>query len=118
MLNKEILSFFNRKKILITGGTGMIGRSVVESLSEVNCEIITVSLDQLDIASKNKHIVGDLTDFNFCKDITKDIDYVFHIAGIKGSVDVTIKKPASFFVPLLMFNTNVLEASRLNSVER
>ena len=118
MLNKEILSFFNEKKILITGGTGMIGRSVAEALSQVNCEIITVSLDQLDISSKNKHIVGDLTDFNFCKDITKGIDYVFHIAGIKGSVDVTIKKPASFFVPLLMFNTNVLEASRLNSVER
>ena len=59
MLNKEILSFFNEKKILITGGTGMIGRSVAEALSQVNCEIITVSLDQLDISSKNKQIRPD-----------------------------------------------------------
>jgi len=46
------------------------------------------------------------------------MDYVFHVAGIKGSIDVTINNPASFFVPLLMFNTNVLEASRLNNVKK
>ena len=32
--------------------------------------------------------------------------------------DVTVKNPASFFVPLLMFNTNVLEASRINNVKK
>jgi len=43
-----------------------------------------------------------LTDFALCKEITKDMDFVFHVAGIKGSIDVTVKKPASFFVPLLI----------------
>ena len=70
------------------------------------------------INSKIIHINGDLTDYNFCKEETKDMDCVFHVAGIKGSVKVTIEKPASFFVPLLMFNTNVLEASRKNKVEK
>ncbi len=46
------------------------------------------------------------------------MDYVFHVAGIKGSIDVTKAKPASFFVPMLMFNTNVLEACRLNGVKK
>ena len=46
------------------------------------------------------------------------MDCVFHVAGIKGSVKVTLEKPASFFVPLLMFNTNVLEASRINNVKK
>ena len=41
------------------------------------------------------------------------MDCVFHVAGIKGSVKVTLEKPASFFVPLLMFNTNILESSRI-----
>ncbi|MFH1718674.1 MAG: NAD-dependent epimerase/dehydratase family protein, partial [Planctomycetota bacterium] len=41
-----------------------------------------------------------------------------HVAGIKGSIDVTKTKPASFFVPLLMFNTNTLEACRLNKVRK
>ena len=42
---------------------------------------------------------------------------MFSIAGIKGSIEVTKTKPASFLVPLLMFNTNVLEASRRNEVQ-
>jgi GDP-L-fucose synthase len=46
------------------------------------------------------------------------MDYVFHLAGIKGSIDVTKSKPASFFVPLLMMNTNTLEAARLNGVRK
>ena len=46
------------------------------------------------------------------------MDFVFHMAGIKGSVEVTKSKPASFFVPLLMFNANVLEACRLNKVQK
>ncbi len=60
----------------------------------------------------------DLSDFNKCLWLTENIDYVFHIAGIKGSVKVTKSNPASFFVPLLMMNTNVLEACRINNVEK
>jgi GDP-L-fucose synthase len=50
--------------------------------------------------------------------MVKDMDGVFHVAGIKGSIEVTKSKPASFFVPLLMMNTNILEACRVNNVER
>ena len=78
-----------------------------------------ISLDKIKLKIKNvKFIYGDLCDFDFCKKITKNVDYVFHIAGIKGSVKVTLEKPASFFVPLLMMNTNILEASRINKVKR
>jgi GDP-L-fucose synthase len=48
----------------------------------------------------------------------KDMDFVFHVAGIKGSVTMTVEKPASHFVPALMFNANVLEASRINKVKK
>jgi len=43
---------------------------------------------------------------------------LFHVAGIKGSVVVTEAKPASFFVPLLMMNTNILEASRRTNISK
>jgi GDP-L-fucose synthase len=84
----------------------------------VNAYIKVASLDKIKIDDRAEHIYGDLTGFEFCKDITKDIDYAFHLAGIKGSVEVTKAKPASFFVPLLMFNTNVLEACRINKVRK
>ena len=40
-------------------------------------------------------------------------DFLFHVAGIKGSV---VTRAASFFVPLLMMNTNILEAARRTGV--
>lgn len=77
-----------------------------------------VSLDKITVDKRAKHILGDLTDFALVKKITKGIDFVFHVAGIKGSIEVTKTRPASFFVPLLMMNTNVLEACRLNKVKK
>jgi GDP-L-fucose synthase len=110
--------FFDNKNILITGGTGLIGRFVVSKLCNLNAKVTVVSLDDLVLDDRAKYIKGDLTSFEFCKEISKNTDYAFHLSGIKGSVKVTIEKPASFFVPLLMMNTNFLEACRLNNVNR
>ena len=118
MIKPEVLQNFEKKNVLITGGTGLIGREIANLLCDVGAHVRVVSLDQITINKKADHVIGDLTDFNLCKEFTKDMDYVFHVAGIKGSVDVTKSKPASFFVPLLMFNTNVLEAARLNKVQK
>lgn len=106
------------KKVLVTGGTGMIGREIVDQLSEQNCHVTSVSLDELKLNDKSKYIKGDLSDFKFCLDITNGMDYVFHIAGIKGSILKTKTMPSSFFVPLIMMNTNVLEACRRNNVKK
>ena len=118
MIKNEILESFLMKSVLITGGTGMVGREIAMLLVNAGAHVRVVSLDQVKIHEKVDHVYGDLTDFSFCRDQTKDMDYVFHVAGIKGSIKVTLEKPASFFVPLLMFNTNVLEASRLNKVRK
>jgi GDP-L-fucose synthase len=116
--SNKILKFFDKKKILVTGGTGLIGRFVVSKLLNFNAKVTVVSLDDFVVDKSAKHIKGDLTNFEFCKKITRNIDYAFHLSGIKGSVKVTIEKPASFFVPLIMMNTNFLEACRLNNVNR
>ena len=118
MLDKELLSFFKSKNCLVTGGTGMIGREIAIILANAGANVRVISLDKLKIHEDVDHVYGDLTNFEFCKEQTKDMDCVFHVAGIKGSVKVTIEKPASFFVPLLMFNTNVLEAARVNNVQK
>ena len=118
MLDQNILNFFKHKNCLITGGTGMIGREIATILVSAEANVRVISLDKIKIHDKVDHVYGDLTNFEFCKEQTKDMDFVFHVAGIKGSVKVTIEKPASFFVPLLMFNTNVLEASRINKVKK
>lgn len=116
----NLKQFFKNKKILVTGGTGMIGRALISKLKNFDCRIVSVSLDRFRLKKnkKIKYIYGNLENFEFCKKITKRVDFVFHIAGIKGSAKITLEKPSSFFVPLLMMNTNLLEASRINNIKR
>jgi len=117
-LDKKILRSFYGKKVVVTGGTGLIGREVVNILCEEGAHVQSVSLDKVDAHEKAKLVYGDLTNFDFCKRITKGIDFLFHVAGVKGSLDVTKAKPASFFVPILMMNTNILEAARINKIKK
>lgn len=111
-------NIFKGKNVLVTGGTGLIGRQIVNIICDASAQVKTVSLDKININNKAEHVYGDLTSFEFCKEITKGMDFVFHIAGVKGSIEVTKLKPASFFVPLLMINTNMLEACRINEVKK
>ena len=118
MIDSEILASFKGKNTLVTGGTGLIGRQVVSLLCDAGTRVTTVSLDDIKVDDRAEHIFGDITSFDFCKKITCGRDYVFHVAGVKGSIEVTKAKPASFFVPLLMMNTNMLEACRLSEVSK
>ena len=118
MIDDRIIKSFAGKNTLVTGGTGLIGRQVVDLLCDAGARVRILSLDRVTVHGRAEHIEGNLTDFNLCKELTKDMDFVFHVAGIKGSVEVTKSKPASFFVPLLMMNTNLLEACRLNKVAK
>jgi GDP-L-fucose synthase len=118
MIHESILEAFQGRNVLVTGGTGMIGRQIVHILCDAGAHVTVVSMDTLNIHPSAEHVVGDLTDLGFCKAITGGMDYVFHVAGIKGSIEVTKKKPASFFVPLLMMNTNMLEACRINKMRK
>ena len=118
MIQDEVLDSFAGRNVLVTGGSGLIGRQIVKLLNGAGAHVRIVSLDQIHIEEKAEHVYGDLTDLQLCKEVTRDMDFVFHLAGIKGSIEVTQSKPASFFVPLLMFNTNVLEACRLNKVRK
>ncbi len=109
---------FKDSKVIVTGGTGMIGRCIVKILCDAKAKVTSVSLDDLIIDERAHYLKLDLTHLSNCLEVTKGIDYVFHIAGIKGSIEVTKSKPASFFVPLLMCNTNMLEACRINNVKK
>ncbi len=118
MIRDDILRSFSGKTAVVTGGTGMIGREVVRLLCDAGAQVRVVSLDRLTVDDRAEHVYGDLRDFSFCREISRDMDFVCHVAGIKGSVEVTKAKPASTFVPFLMMNTNMLEAARINGAQK
>ena len=111
------MSFYKNKKVLVTGGTGLIGIPLVKILLEKKAKVTVVSLDSKKRAPKNcKFIKIDLRELSNCLKVCKGQDIVFHLAGVKGSPKMTIQKPASFMVPTIMFGFNMMEAARVCSV--
>ena len=117
-IQDNILQNFSNKDIVVTGGTGLIGRQVVDILANAGANVRVISLDKINLGDAVEHVIGDLTDYAFCKDALSGADTVFHLAGIKGSAGVSQTHLANHFVPTLMFNTNTLEACRMNKVQR
>lgn len=113
------MRFFKDKQVLVTGGTGLIGRPLVLMLIESGAKVTVVSLDDPKRAPKGcRFVKADLRELSNCLTVCKDKEIVFHLAGVKGSPAMTAKQPASFFVPTISFNTNMMEAARRNRVKR
>ncbi len=113
------MNIYKDKKILVTGGTGLIGRPLVEMLIEAGAKVRIASLDDPSRAHPEAEFKRvDLTKFDNCLEVCEGMDYVFNLVGIKGSPAMAAKKPASFFVPTILFDTNMMEAARRCKVER
>lgn len=109
---------FKNQNVLVTGGTGMIGRPLVTMLLEKGANVFVVSLDESHgLDSRVNFVQADLTDFKNCVDACIDMDYVFNLIGVKGSPKMCKEQPADFMVPMLQFNTNMMEAARKNKVK-
>ena len=113
------MDFYKDKRILVTGGTGMIGRSLVEKLITRGANVRVVSIDEPSRSNpKSEFIKADLTRYENCEKACHGMDYVFHVAGIKVNTRRAKENPASVFVPTILFNTNMMEAAKQCKVER
>ena len=109
---------FKNKNILVTGGSGMIGRQLVQLLLEEEAILHVADLNKPINMSKNIvfHNI-DLKNFENCKEVCKNMDYVFNLVGIKCSPQVCMERPADIMGPMLQFNTNMLEAAMMADVK-
>ena len=107
------------KKVLVTGGTGMIGRFLVEHLLNYGAIVTVASLDEkVNYSSWVRFIRTDLTYKDSCEKICEYQDYVFQVAGIKASPEVSKKYPFTFMTKLLQMNINMLDAAVKAGVKR
>ena len=112
------MSLFKDKKVLVTGGTGMIGRELVALLLEKEARVKVVSLDEpIDFFDDVEFEKLDLTIYENCYNVCKEMDYVFHVAGVKGSTKMSVTQPLDYFLPMIRFNTNMMEAAFRQNVE-
>jgi|TARA_R100000900_G_scaffold26242_1_gene20859 GDP-L-fucose synthase len=109
---------FKNNKVLVTGGTGMIGRQLVALLLERGAKVYIASLDEPNnLPDGVEFVKADLTYFDKCLEICSGMDYVFNLVGVKGSPKMCKEQPADFMVPMLQFNTNMMEAARRAKVK-
>ena len=112
-------NFYRNKNVLVTGGTGLIGRPLVEMLLQQGANVTVASLDDPSRAPYGVTFKPvDLREFHACLELCKNQDIVFQLAGVKGSPAMTAKRPASFFVPTITFSINMMEAARRAGVGR
>ena len=113
------MGFYTNRNVLVTGGTGLIGQPLVKMLVDKGANVTVVSLDDPDRVPQGvKFARVDLREFSNCITACENMNMVFQLAGVKGSPAMTAKRPASFFVPTITFNTNMMEAARLCGVNK
>ncbi len=104
---------FKGKKVLVAGGTGLIGIPLVKMLiEEEGANVRVASLDDPSRAHPDTAFCFlDLTDFENCKKACRGMDYVFNLLCAKGSPTAMKKYPATFFDVNLLLDVNMLRAA-------
>ncbi len=111
------------KKILVTGGAGFIGSSLVKKLAEEGNEVIVYDSllrgNKLSTTTleKVKLVVGDVRDFELLNSYTKGCDVIFHFAAILG-VDIVADNPIETMDVETIGMRNVANAAINNGVKK
>lgn len=109
-------NYFNGKTLMITGGTGSFGTTVLKRFlrSEIG-EIRIFSRDEKkqddlrhelqakapEYSEKVRFFIGDVRDFDSIRDAVDGVDFIFHAAALK-------QVPSCEFFPIEAVKTNVL----------
>ena len=115
----------NNKKILITGGTGSLGKALTKKLLEFNINTIRIfsrdELKQSEMQSKFndkrlRFLIGDIRDKERLSRAFEDIDIVFHAAALK-QVPVAEYNPFEAVKTNVQGSQNVIDACLDNKIE-
>src|SRR5688572_15725096 len=95
-------NIYRDRRVLVAGGTGLIGRPLVKLLLDLGAAVRVASLDNPDRADpESEFLQRDLLDFDNCLEVCQGMEYVFNLLGVKGSPAMAATRPASYFVPTL-----------------
>jgi len=117
--------YWKDKRILITGGAGLIGSSLARDLLKSNAQVTIID----DLSRGRTEFLGDaieyvtlkvfdLRDYQKCLDAIKDFDVVVHMASKVGGIKVYIDHPFSIMNDNISIDSNVLRAALHNGIKK
>ena len=110
--------FFKDKKIVVAGGSGMVGSHLVKELLERGSKVRTNTFSkELDFDHPNLEVFSnlDLEDIDNCNNFLKDQEIVFNVAG---QIAHPAKVATDFQIALnqVTITTNLCDASLKNNL--
>lgn len=95
--------------VLLTGGSGMVGRNVAEFPAAAGWKLVAPSSGELDL--RDAHATAD-----YVRKLAPDV--VIHAAGRVGGIQANIAAPVDFLVTNLDLGRNIVMAARAAGVPR
>ena len=108
-------------KILVTGASGFIGSRLIKHLYEngfTNIRATSFSRPCANIPKGVGFKRGDLRTAEFCEEVSKGVDVVFHAAANTSNALDTKVNPLLHVTPNVEMNTNLMEQSWRNKVRK
>jgi len=103
-------SFFEDRRVVVTGGAGFLGSYVIDGLKKRGCKNILVpKIEDYDLV-KMDNIVRMYADMK--------PDVVIHLAAVVGGIGANREHPGEFFYKNLMMGVQLIEQGRLHDIEK
>src|SRR4051812_35917840 len=104
------MGFWDSRRVIVTGGSGFLGASVVQRLRERGCASVTIPRSsEYDLVREES--VKRLFD-------AAAPDTVIHLAARVGGIGANQKNPGSFFYANLMMGAHIIEEARLRGLDK
>lgn len=114
-------------KVLVTGADGFIGSHLTEALLKERHQVRALAqynsfnywgwLEDIEPTDKLEVVTGDVRDPNYCREICKDIDVVYHLAALIA-IPYSYVAPDSYVDTNVKGTLNICQAARDSGVKR
>ena len=105
-------------KILVIGGSGFIGSHVADYFTSQNHQVVILDIKKSKwIQKSQKFTQGNILDQKLLNKVTKNIDVVYHCAGI-SDLNEALHKPLETVESNIAGTIKILQACKLNKVKR